>query len=150
MNEYTTFLDGNVPWLWIGAAVLLFLLETIVPGVHFLWFGLAAIVVGILTFATGITWPLQLVLFALISLATVFVIRKFARRDKEMSDEPLLNIRAQQYVGRVVRVDEAISGGRGKVRVGDTVWNAEGRDAPTGTEVRVTGFNGTTLTVEPA
>ncbi len=36
------------PSLWFAAAVLLFVLETIVPGIHFLWFGVAALVAGVL------------------------------------------------------------------------------------------------------
>jgi membrane protein implicated in regulation of membrane protease activity len=66
------------------------------------------------------------------------------------SDEPDLNARALQYVGRVVTVEQAIADGRGKVRVGDTVWNAQGTDAPQGARVRITGTNGTCLLVEHA
>ena len=54
------------------------------------------------------------------------------------SDQPNLNRPAAQLVGRVLIVAEAIEGGRGKVRVGDTLWPVEGPDAPAGAEVRVT------------
>ena len=43
---------------------------------------------------------------------------------------------------------EAIEGGRGKVRVGDTLWPVEGPERPAGTEVRVTAAKATVLTVE--
>jgi inner membrane protein len=33
-------------WNWFIVGVLPFIVETLVPGVHFLWFGLSAIVVG--------------------------------------------------------------------------------------------------------
>ena len=46
------------------------------------------------------------------------------------SDQPNLNRPAAQLVGRVLIVAEAIEGGRGKVRVGDTLWPVEGPDAP--------------------
>ena len=65
------------------------------------------------------------------------------------SDQPNLNRPAAQLVGRVFVVAEAIEHGRGKVRVGDTLWPAEGPDAPAGTEVKVTSANGTVLRVEP-
>ena len=55
-----------------------------------------------------------------------------------------------QYIGREVLVEEAISGGRGKVRVGDTVWPAQGSDAAKGARVKITGNSGTVLIVEPA
>lgn len=65
------------------------------------------------------------------------------------SDQPDLNRRGAQFVGLTVRVEEAIEHGRGKVRVGDTLWTAEGPDAPAGAEVRITAAQGTLLRVEP-
>jgi membrane protein implicated in regulation of membrane protease activity len=141
---------GFGPWNWFIVAVLLFILETIVPGVHFLWFGLAAIVVGALTLATGITWPAQMVAFGILSVLTVFWVRRFYRAETAHSALPDLNIRGQQYIGRSVMVDTPIQNGRGKVRVGDSLWAAEGPDAPTGTWVKVTAARGTVLVVERA
>jgi membrane protein implicated in regulation of membrane protease activity len=46
-------------------------------------------------------------------------------------------------------VEQAIENGRGRVRVGDTLWSAEGPDAPAGTRVTVTGSKGTVLVVAP-
>ncbi len=65
------------------------------------------------------------------------------------SDQPELNRRGAQLVGRVLVLAEAIEGGRGKVRVGDTLWPVEGPNAPAGAEVRVTAAKATVLTVEP-
>jgi len=144
------FLWNLGPWNWFILAVILFLLETIVPGVHFIWFGLAAFIVGALSFFVDITWQLQLVIFAAIACVTVFFMRRYAAPDMHSTDEPDLNIRAAQYIGREVLVEEAITGGRGKVRVGDTLWSAQGSDAPKGARVKVTGTSGTVLIVEPA
>ena len=47
-------------------------------------------------------------------------------------------------------VEQAIQNGRGKVRVGDTLWQAEGMDAPAGARVKVTATNGNVLVVERA
>lgn len=135
-------------WSWFAAAVVLILLEFVVPGVHFLWFGLSAAVVGLVALATGIGWQLQLAAFAAIAVAAVLAVRRFAEPDVATSDEPQLNIRGQQYIGRVLTVEDAIQGGRGRVRVGDTLWAAQGTDAPRGAKVRVTGVDGTVLVVE--
>jgi inner membrane protein len=64
------------------------------------------------------------------------------------SDQPHLNRPAVQLVGRVLVVTEAIDGGRGKVRVGDTLWPVEGPDVPVGAEVRVIAAKATVLVVE--
>jgi membrane protein implicated in regulation of membrane protease activity len=137
-------------WNWFIVAVALFALESVVPGVHFVWFGVAAVIVGALGLTLDIAWEWQLITFAIISCITVFFARRYAAPDVAHSDEPDLNARAVQYVGRVVTVEQAIADGRGKVRVGDTVWNAQGSDAPQGARVRITGTNGTCLLVEHA
>jgi membrane protein implicated in regulation of membrane protease activity len=64
------------------------------------------------------------------------------------SDQPDLNRRAEQLIGRVLLLEEAIEGGRGKVRVGDTLWLAEGSELPAGTRVKVTGVRRDALLVE--
>lgn len=143
-------------WNWFIAGLLLMMLEAVIPGVQFLWFGLSAMIVGtilfLLTYAglgEAMTLPWQLVVFATVSVATVFVVRFFSDRQEVDKTELTLNLRAQQYVGRVVVVETAITGGRGRVRVGDTLWAATGPDAPHGARMRVTGADGTVLTVEP-
>ncbi len=139
---------GLGPWNWLILAALLFGLEMIVPGVHFLWFGVAAVLVGILALATGLTWQWQLVAFAVLSVLTVFMARRYAGSEIAKSDAPDLNVGGAEYVGRIVAVEEAIRGGRGKVLVGDSLWIAEGPESPTGSRVRIKGVNGTVLVVE--
>jgi len=145
-----SFLSGLGPWNWLILALLLYGLETIVPGVHFVWFGTAAMLVGLVVFATGVTWPWQLIIFTAIAIGTVFAVKKFARSDAQVSDLPDLNVRGAQYIGREFVVAEPIKGGRGRIRVGDTLWQAEGEDAPEGSRVRVKSVNDAVLVVERA
>ena len=144
------FLYNLGSWNWFIIAVVLLVLETVVPGAHFVWFGIAAAIVGALALATGIVWQWQLIIFALVAMATVFVVRRYANPASATSDEPDLNVRGAQYIGRILTVVEEIRQGRGKVRVGDTVWHAEGEDVAAGTKVKVVGVDGTALVVERA
>jgi len=150
MTSLSEFPANLGSWNWFIVAVVLFVLETIIPGIHFLWFGLAAVIVGILALATGLAWQWQLIAFALIAIVTVFLVRRFADPQSVASDEPDLNVRGAQYIGRSFVVSHAIKEGRGKIRVGDTIWNAEGEDAPVGATVTVVGVDGTALVVERA
>ena len=157
MSVLTDFFAGFGHWNWFIFGLFLMALETIVPGVHFLWFGLSAVIVGLVLsagLAMGIgdamSLPWQLVLFAIISVATVFGVRRFANAQGVESADKDLNQRCAQYFGRIVIVEEEISGGRGRVRVGDTLWPASGSDTPKGARVRITGANGTVFVVEPA
>ena len=150
MSGTFSLLAGFGAWNWFILGLVLFTLEMAVPGVHFLWFGVAAFLTGGLALMTGITWPLQVVAFGVFAVMVVFTVRRFSRPDMATSDLPDLNDRGQQYVGRSVVVEVPIQNGRGKVRVGDTVWSAEGPDVPAGTRVTVTGARGIVLMVERA
>lgn len=148
MSAFSEFIYNLGAWNWFILAVLLIVLETVVPGIHFLWFGLAAAIVGVIALAGGLAWQWQVVLFSVIAVALVFVVRRYSRSVGMNSDAPDLNVRGAQYIGRVLTVSNDIRQGRGKVRVGDTMWNAEGEDAPVGTKVKVVGVDGTALVVE--
>jgi membrane protein implicated in regulation of membrane protease activity len=150
MQALYTFFAGLGLWNWLILAVCLFILETMVPGVHFLWFGMAAVVVGILAVLTGMPWQLQIVAFGVLSVAAVFLVRRYLGSNVAKTDLPDLNERGRQYIGRSLVVEDAIQNGRGKVRVGDTVWQAKGPDTPAGARVTVTGAEGTILVVERA
>ena len=74
----------------------------------------------------------------------------WARSSLFESDVPHLNRRADQLADRRGVVVEAIEGGRGKIRLGDTLWMAEGPDLPAGATVRILSAKATVLVVEPA
>ncbi len=136
-------------WNWLILAIVLFVLETVLPGVHFLWFGLAAALTAIVAFATDLSWQWEVLVFGVLALIAVFGVRQFADPYAQDTDEPSLNVRGDQYIGREVSVENSISGGRGRVRVGDTIWAAEGPDAPAGARVKITAVDGTVFKVEP-
>jgi inner membrane protein len=82
-------------------------------------------------------------------VADVLIDFVWAHPSISRSDQPDLNRRADQLIGRVLLLEEAIEAGRGKVRVGDTLWLAEGADLPAGARVKVTGVRRDALLVEP-
>jgi membrane protein implicated in regulation of membrane protease activity len=122
-------------------------LETIVPGILMLWFGLAAVIVGVVTLLLGPTATTQILLFIGAAIATVFLLRPVFSRRQSQAPQTELNVRGSEFIGRTVNVVEPIVHGRGKVAAGDTIWLADGDDVPAGTEVEVTGVNGTALVV---
>ncbi|HEX5666140.1 MAG TPA: NfeD family protein [Hyphomicrobium sp.] len=153
MEDFFAFMSSLGFWSWLVVALVLMALETIVPGVHFLWFGLAAFIVGLLVAVAGalgaaeaFPFGVQLVVFALIAVATVFGVKRMTGASPS-DHHPDINAPGSQFIGRIIVVEDAITGGRGKVRAGDSVWLAEGEDAPAGTRVLVTGVNGTALVV---
>ena len=145
------FLQNLQWWHWWILAAVLAALETVVPGAVIIWFGVSALAVGgLLLVAPGTPFPVQVVLFGVLGVFALLAWRKYRRPDGDRSDQPTLNQRGTHYIGQVLTLVEPIASGHGKVRVGDTVWLAQGNDAPAGAQVRVIGVNGAVLRVEPA
>jgi inner membrane protein len=142
-------LDQLVFWHWWAAALVLLTLEALVPGAIFLWIGISAFLIGGLVWIfPGMPWELQLTLFSVLSIVTVFAWRKY--RPQLKSDQPALNRRGESYVGRQFTLELAVVNGVGTLRVDDSQWRIAGPDMPAGARVRVTRADGATLHVEAA
>lgn len=137
-------------WWWLIAAALLAILEIFMPGLFLIWIAGAAALTGVALFFLPLGFPLQAMLFAILAFISVWCGRRWYARNPVPTSDPNLNARADRLIGQVVTVEAAIENGKGRVRVGDGVWNARGPDAPTGSAVRVVAADGTCLTVEPA
>ncbi len=137
--------------IWAAIALLLFAAEAMMPGAFMLWLGIAAsaVFLGVLI-VPGTTILAQAVAFILLSFISIQVYRTYFRGRERQSDQPALNRRAEQLVGRVVPLERAIEQGRGRVQIADAYWEVSGADLPTGSSVRVVGTDGMTLRVEAA
>ncbi len=137
------------PWSWLLLALLLAGIEVLVPGTFFIWFGAAALIVGLIALVVSLSWQVELVLFVLLSAASVLIGRRFYGRAAKEGDG-FANDRLGRQVGRLAVVDRAIEGGSGHIRLDDTVWRADGPDLPVGARVRITGHRDGRFVVEPA
>ncbi|MCP1442789.1 membrane protein implicated in regulation of membrane protease activity [Pseudomonas sp. GGS8] len=138
-------------WSWLALGTLLLILEVFGAGGYLLWIGMAAGIVGVLTFLIpDLPWEWQVLLFAVFSILTALYWWRRQRSVVRASDQPNLNLRGQELIGKVFVVSEAIINGRGKIKVADGVWMARGPDTATGSRVRVIGQQGAILLVERA
>ncbi len=147
-----TFFTELSHWTWWVLGVILLVLEVLAPTVFFLWLGLSALITGtLLWLMPDLTWTTQLFVFAVLSIVSIVIWRHYFKDISERTDQPLLNKRALQYVGRTFTLDEAIVNGVGQVRVDDSTWRISAdEDFPAGTRIRVVGEEGMTLRVEKA
>ena len=146
-------MNGYQPdfWHWWILGLALIIAETFLPGTYFLWMGVSALVMGVLSWLIpAMAWEVQLMLFAVLSLASIVGWRMYQRKHPDKTDQPSLNRRAEQYIDRVFVLETAIENGFGRVRVGDSLWRVKGEDAAAGTRVRVTAADGIVLVVERA
>ncbi|WP_306027906.1 NfeD family protein [Stappia sp. MMSF_3263] len=137
------------PWIWWIVGLLLLGLEVLAPGTFFLWFGLAAIIVGTLAIVVDIPWQLALVLFGVLSVASMIAGRMVMSRKGNEGGDPNLNRRADRLIGREFTLAAPISNGEGTVRIDDTVWRVSGPDCPAGSRIAIAGVDGATLVAAP-
>jgi len=151
MDALNAFLDGFNHWHWWVFALALFIIELILPGVFFLWLGIAALITGAVAWlAPGLGWQADVVIFAILGLASAVVGRRYWKPANITSDDPTLNQRAAQFAGQVFVLETPIENGHGRVKVADGTWLVIGPDLPAGARVRVTGIDGARLKVESA
>jgi membrane protein implicated in regulation of membrane protease activity len=138
-------------WNWLIFGVILMALELMAPGVFLFWLGLAALLVGLLSFVINPSWQMQILMFAIFAAGAVPLWQRVARSNTAVSESnPFLNKRADALVGRVFTLEKPIIDGSGTVRIDDTIWRVAGPDAPAGTRVKVVHADGASLTVAAA
>ncbi|MEJ2410383.1 MAG: NfeD family protein [Novosphingobium sp.] len=137
-------------YTWLALGLILAIAEMALPGVFLIWMAGAALVTGLVAWIVPVGVPLQIVLFAVLSILAVFTGRRYISRHPVVSADPKMNDRGARVVGEMVVVTQAIEGGQGRVKLGDSEWLAKGADAPAGTRLRVAGHDGVVLMVEPA
>ncbi len=137
-------------WHWFILGGLFLVLELTLGSGFLLWLGLSALIMGFILFLVPIlTLPWQILIWSLLSLVTIFIWWRYLREESEKNDQPALNQRARQYIGRVVTLESAIENGRGRVKIADTIWRVAGKDLPAGAKVKVIDVDGVILFVEP-
>ncbi|MBP7917084.1 MAG: NfeD family protein [Arenimonas sp.] len=136
---------------WAALALVLIGLETMAPGILLLWLGFAAAgVFLLLVLGLKLSILTQTLAFVALSFISVGLYFRFFRKSSESSDQPLLNRKQEQMVGKQINLETAIVNGEGRVKIGDAFWQVQGPDLPEGALVRVVSVDSAVLRVLPA
>ncbi len=145
------WLMNHSGWLWAILGLLLIGGEMLAPGVFLIWLGLAALLTGAMVGILGFGWQAACIVFAILAAGCVAAGRLLTRRRSEEPDAATgLNDRGRQLIGKVFRLDATMTGGEGRIRVGDSSWRVMGPELLAGTEIKVVRVEGSTLVVEKA
>src|SRR5207253_2674614 len=88
-------------WNWLIFGFILMALELLAPGVFLFWLGLAALLVGLLSFVIHPSWQTQLLMFAVFAVAAVPLWRRLAVSTRSArATNPFLNKRTDALLGR--------------------------------------------------
>jgi membrane protein implicated in regulation of membrane protease activity len=139
-------------WHWIGLGILFIILEMGTGTFFVLGFGIAAVIVGIVELFVGMNFTLQLLLWIILSIATIAILFKYIK------DQPTVSNTGQSdygfdTLGTVTKTIEIQT--RGEVRfdksiLGNSVWTAtSSQNIDVGTRVKIEKVNGQLIKVVP-
>lgn len=136
-------------WYWWVLALFLLGIELLVTGFFFLWIAVSGFFTGcwVLVIPT-VSFNIQLLIFSILSITSITAWRLYAKKYPLKTDQPLLNKRGAQYIGRIFTLIEPIQNGQGKIKVDDSIWKVYGEDCPINSKVKVIAIRGTVFDVE--
>lgn len=141
-------------WYWIVGGIALILAELIVPSFFIVWFGLGALIVGLLALAFDLSLPAQLATWTLASLGMVWLWFKVFKQSFQKTRAGTADGDVIGEIGLLVGAVAPFQ--RGKVRFQRPVLGADEwvcvADAPiaAGERVRVVSVEGSFLKVGKA
>lgn len=139
-----------LPFLWLILLIVFAVVEGMTAGLVSIWFALGAAAALIASFLTD-SLPVQVVVFALVSVLAMAIIRPLAARFFTPHHEAT---NADRIIGSTAVVIVPIDNvnGTGQVKVGGKIWTARapGEDViPEGTMVKILRIEGVKVFVEP-
>jgi len=144
------YLAQHLWQLWSVVAIVCLILELMAGDFFIICFSIGAFFAAV-TAALGAGIYLQLLVFAVFTLVSLFWVRPFAQRYLHKGEDNRVS-NADALMGRQGRVVEPVKAdGFGRVQIDGDVWKAvtnEPQDIAAGTNVRVVGRESTIITVE--
>ena len=143
------FILNNLPFVWLGLAVILIIIESLTMGLTTVWFALGALVSMLLAFFR-IPIPWQILIFLVISLILLIFTRPVAVKKLKIGQE---RTNSDALVGKEGTVVQEITlDEKGKVKVKGQIWTAassDDRPVALGSRIRVEEIRGVTMLVSP-
>jgi len=148
MSALASFYALHPFWVWLAVAAIFLAVEVGTGSGWLLWPAASAAMVGILTLAVPLNLPAEIALFAVLTIATTYLARRFLRPALE-GKAPDLNDPLMRLIGRDGQVLSTFESGLGRVFVDGKEWQArlDGPAPISGQRIQVVGVDGATLTV---
>lgn len=138
----------NSPQIWILIGIVLIIAELFTPGFFLSSLGIGAIAAGLVSFLSEST-IVQLLVFALVTAASLFILRplllRISKDGKEKSGIDALIAEEGIVIEEIDNIE-----GKGRVKVKGQEWKArcaDGKNIAKGDVIIVTGIEGVTLSV---
>lgn len=113
----------NYMWIiWLALFVVMLLIEASGPALVSVWFSFGALVALIVSFIPNVLWWVEVIVFVVISIATLLALRPILKRFYKRNN---INTNIDSFTGKRGYVIEDITFLKpGAVKIGDVSWTA--------------------------
>ena len=146
MDAMFNFCMNMVAWQWMSLGVAFLAFELMFPGIFMLWFGISGLLTSGLVYLLGFSGAPAIVIFLVLGLVVSFFGYKFQNKEPKF----LVNNMKKAMINKTITLQEPITNGQARVKIGDGHWTVTGPDLPTGSKVKVVEVSGNSLVVELA
>ena len=137
-------------WHWASFAIILLVLEILGTAGFLIGSSIAAfLMAAIVAISPDINWKWQLAIFSTSAVIFSLIYLKRFANFNENTDQPNLNNRAAQLIGKRCTLNEAIVNGQGRIQISDTFWKIScDSDLQASTQIEIIDFDSMTLIVK--
>lgn len=136
--------------VWIILGVVFAVLEFMIPGMIIIFFGIGAILIGILTtFMLQDNYVAQMIIFLILSILSLVLLRKYMKNTL-VGDTADNHQFANDSIGEIAHVTQEInsSEGKGHIKFRGSLWKATADEViPEGSTVKIVEQNNITYKV---
>ncbi len=132
---------------WVLALIFVCCIAVFEHTIH-IWLTLSTTVVGVLVWLDPQTPnKFQFLLFGFITLTGMVISSFFSGNRKDSQETPIKGREFAEHqetdiIGRVFTLEEPIVNGKGKLHYNSQKWQLRGKDAETGSKIRVVSIDG--------
>lgn len=141
----------NYMWIiWLGIFVLAIVIEALTADLVTIWFAIGGVIALIISFIPGVQWWIEIIVFMVISVATLLCLRPIATK---LLKRNIVSSNVDEMIhkkGKMIKGCDEIN--HGEVKINGVVWTAISSDEhqaiKEGTLVEVLAVDGNKLVVK--
>ena len=141
----------NFMWIiWLGIFVLAIVIEALTADLVTIWFAFGGVIALVISFIPGVNWWIELIVFMVISVATLLCLRPIATK---LLKRNIVSSNVDEMIhkkGKMIKGCDELN--HGEVKINGVIWTAissdEHQDIKEGTLVEVLAVDGNKLVVK--
>ena len=141
----------NFMWIiWLGIFVLAIIIEALTADLVTIWFAFGGVIALVISFIPGVNWWIELIVFMVISMATLLCLRPIATK---LLKRNIVSSNVDEMIhkkGKMIKGCDELN--HGEVKINGVIWTAissdEHQDIKEGTLVEVLAVDGNKLVVK--